>query len=104
MKNATAGTFNALVSQGVVLVDFWAEWCGPCRMVTPVLEQIEKEYDGKLEIVKVDVDSEGALAQQFGIGSIPTLILFKDGRQVGQVIGFQAKPMLKQFIATKAGI
>ncbi len=104
MKHATASTFEALVSEGVVLVDFWADWCGPCKMVAPVLDQLEKEYAGTLGIVKVDVDSEGALAQKFGIVSIPTLVLFKNGQQIGQVIGFQAKPMLKQFIASKAGI
>jgi thioredoxin 1 len=104
MKHATASTFETLVSDGVVLVDFWADWCGPCKMVAPVLDQLEKEYAGSLEVVKVDVDSEGALAQKFGIVSIPTLVLFKNGQQIGQVIGFQGKPMLKQFIASKAGI
>ncbi|NLA78294.1 MAG: thioredoxin [Erysipelothrix sp.] len=103
MKFVTANDFDEAVKNGVVLVDFYADWCGPCKMIAPILEQLQDEYDGKLEIVKVDVDAEGSLAQRFSIMSIPTLMLFKDGNALGQVLGFQAKPMLKQFIA-KAGI
>ncbi|SRR5690554_4391979 len=103
MRVVTANEFDSAVSKGVVLVDFYADWCGPCKMIAPILEQLNDEYDGKLNIVKVDVDSEGSLAQKYSIMSIPTLMLFKDGNVVGQVLGFQAKPMLKQFIA-KAGI
>lgn len=103
MKVVKTNEFDAATSKGVVLVDFYADWCGPCKMITPILEQLHDEYDGKLDIIKVDVDAEGGLAQKYGIMSIPTLMLFKDGEVVGQVLGFQAKPMLKQFIA-KAGI
>lgn len=103
MKFVTANNFDETIKNGVVLVDFYADWCGPCKMIAPILEQLEDEYQGKLEIVKVDVDAEGALAQRFSIMSIPTLMLFKEGEVVGQVLGFQAKPMLKQFIA-KTGI
>lgn len=103
MRVVKTNEFDAAVSDGVVLVDFYADWCGPCKMVAPILEQLNDEYQGKLNIIKVDVDAEQALAQRYSIMSIPTLMLFKDGNVVGQVLGFQAKPMLKQFIA-KAGI
>jgi thioredoxin 1 len=103
MKVVNSAEFETAVANGVVLVDFYADWCGPCKMIAPILEQIQDEYEGKLEIIKVDVDAEGGLAQKYSIMSIPTLMLFKDGDVVGQVLGFQAKPMLKQFIS-KAGI
>lgn len=103
MRVVKTNEFDAATAKGVVLVDFYADWCGPCKMVTPILEQLNDEYEGKLDIIKVDVDAEGGLAQKYGIMSIPTLMLFKDGESIGQVLGFQAKPMLKKFIA-KAGI
>ena len=103
MKVVKTNEFEAATAKGVVLVDFYADWCGPCKMIAPILEQLNDEYQGKLDIIKVDVDAEGGLAQKYGIMSIPTLMLFKDGNVVGQVLGFQAKPMLKNFIA-KAGI
>ncbi len=103
MKVVNSTEFAKVTASGVVLVDFYADWCGPCKMIAPILEQLQDEYAEKLEIVKVDVDAEGGLAQKYGIMSIPTLMLFKDGDVIGQVMGFQAKPMLKQFIS-KAGI
>jgi thioredoxin 1 len=103
MKVVKTNEFAQATAKGVVLVDFYADWCGPCKMITPILEQLNDEYQGKLDIIKVDVDAEGGLAQKYGIMSIPTLMLFKDGDVVGQVLGFQAKPMLKKFIS-KAGI
>ncbi len=103
MRVVKTNEFESAVSDGVVLVDFYADWCGPCKMIAPILEQLHDEYQGKLNIIKVDVDAEQALAQRYSIMSIPTLMLFKDGNVVGQVLGFQAKPMLKKFIA-KAGI
>lgn len=103
MRVVKTNEFESATKSGVVLVDFYADWCGPCKMIAPILEQLNDEYQGKLNIIKVDVDAEGGLAQKYGIMSIPTLMLFKDGQVLGQVLGFQAKPMLKQFIA-KAGI
>jgi thioredoxin 1 len=77
-----------------VLVDFWAEWCGPCRMVAPVLEQIAVEQTGKLRIVKLNVDENQNTPMQFGVTGIPTMILFKDGEAVERIVGFMPKPQL----------
>lgn len=99
MKKVTEKEFTEIVKSGTVLVDFSAEWCGPCKMIAPVLEQLSKEYEGKVKIITVDVDEENDLAMKFSIMSIPTLMLFKDGESVGQVVGFQSKPMLEKFIS-----
>ena len=74
-------------ANGVVLVDFWASWCGPCRMVAPIIDQLEEEYAGKIKVGKVNVDEESALASEFAVVSIPTIIIFKDGRQVEKLVG-----------------
>jgi thioredoxin 1 len=77
-----------------VLVDFWAEWCGPCRMVAPVLEQIAAEQSGKLKIVKLNVDENNDTPQKFNVTGIPTMILFKDGQMLERIVGFMPKPQL----------
>jgi len=82
-----------------VLVDFWAEWCGPCKMIAPVVEQIATEYSGKLKVGKVDVDSNQQTAMQFGIRSIPTLLIFKNGKVVEQIVGAVPKPALADKIS-----
>ncbi len=98
MKKVNEKEFNEAIKSGAVLVDFSAEWCGPCKMIAPVLEQLSKEYEGKVKIITVDVDEENDLAMKFSVMSIPTLMLFKNGESVGQVVGFQSKPMLEKFI------
>ena len=80
-------TDEVVQSQVPVVVDFWAEWCMPCKMIAPVLEQISQDYAGKLKVAKVNVDDNGEIAQKFNIVSIPTLLLFKDGAVVGQQVG-----------------
>ena len=79
-------TTEVIQSDTPVVVDFWAEWCMPCKMVAPVLDQISRDYDGRLKIAKVNVDDNGAIAQKYNIVSIPTLLLFKDGNVVGQQV------------------
>jgi len=93
--NATDANFSQEVEQGgTVLVDFWAPWCGPCKMIAPVLEQIDGEIGTQLKIVKVNVDDNPESAGRFGIMSIPTLLVFKDGQPVDKVVGFQPKEAL----------
>ena len=87
---------EVLKSNIPVLVDFWAIWCGPCKMLSPVVSEIAEEYDGKIKVGKVNVDEEQELAMQFKIASIPTLILFENGRIKNTLIGYHTKDQLKQ--------
>ncbi len=90
---------TVLASTTPVLVDFWAAWCGPCRMVAPVLEEIAKEKAGSLTVAKVDVDANPGAARDFQVVSIPTLILFKDGQPVKRIVGAKSKPALLRELA-----
>ncbi len=98
MKPVTNETFETevLQSETPVLVDFWAEWCGPCHAVAPVLEQLAEEREGELKVVKLNIDEEQELAMQFGVMSIPTMILFRDGEPAAAVTGAQPKGAIER--------
>ena len=93
---------EVLQSEKPVIVDFWAEWCGPCHAVAPVLDKIVGERDGELKLVKVNIDEEQGLAQRYGIASIPTMVLFKDGEPAAAAIGAQPKGMLERSLGLAA--
>ncbi|HGF7327612.1 TPA: thioredoxin [Enterococcus hirae] len=95
----TDTTFKEETDKGLVLIDFWATWCGPCRMQAPILDQLSEEYDeDEFRIVKMDVDENPQTPQQFGIMSIPTLMLKKDGQVVEKAVGVHSKEQLRQMI------
>ncbi|MEQ2526934.1 thioredoxin [Robertmurraya yapensis] len=96
ITNVTDQTFDTETGSGVVLADFWAPWCGPCKMIAPVLEELDAEIGDKLKIVKLDVDDNQETAAKFGVMSIPTLLVFKDGEVVDKVVGFQPKEALAE--------
>ena len=98
MQIITTNEFDKAVSEGVVLVDFFADWCGPCKMLAPVLENLSREYEGRATILKVNVDNDPDLARRFGVAAIPTLVLFQGGAEVKTVMGYQAAPVLRQLL------
>ncbi len=99
VKAVDTAAFRAALAEGKTLVvDFWAEWCGPCRMLAPVMEQVSEELEGRAEFVKVDVDDNPELAREYSIMSIPCVMVFKDGKASGKNLGFVPKAALQEFI------
>jgi len=100
IKHVTDATFDddVLHADTPVLVDYWAEWCGPCKMIAPILEDVAKDYAGRLTIAKLDIDSNPGTPTKYGIRGIPTLILFKDGQIAAQKVGALSKSQLTAFI------
>jgi thioredoxin 1 len=103
ITNLTTDNFKATVSSSAtpVLVDFWAPWCGPCKAIAPVLDEIAGELDGKLTIAKVNVDENEAIGAEFGVRAIPTMLLFKGGQVVEQIVGMMPKAALKEKLLAK---
>ena len=95
MEHLTDANFHEAIKKGVTLVDFHADWCGPCRMLAPVLEQVAQEVQGKAVIAKVDIDTEQKTASHFQITSVPTMILFKDGKEVNRIVGLRNAEAVK---------
>ena len=96
----TDANFDETVNEGITLVDFWAEWCGPCKMIAPILEEVSEEFEVKVKIAKLDVDSNPVSSAKYGIRSIPTMVTFKDGKMVDGISG--AVP--KQIIINKLNV
>ena len=105
VKHVSSSSFDedVMKAEGHVLVDFWAEWCGPCKMTAPILDEVAKDMGDKLQVAKLNVDEHGEIAQRFGIRGIPTLILFKQGEQVAQQVGAVSKSQLVQFLQKNIG-
>ena len=98
VQHLTDSEFAAATASGITLVDFWAPWCGPCRMIAPILEELSIELKGLASIAKINVDENPEVASQFGIQSIPTMILMKEGKPVGKMVGAQPKAQIKAFV------
>ena len=101
--NGESWQSSVVESELPVMVDFWAEWCGPCKMIAPAVHDLALEYEGQLNVAKLDVDSDPDIAARYGIRSIPALIFFKDGQPVDQIVGAMPKPQLKRKIDAVLG-
>ena len=103
LKQVTDASFvdDVLNQKGVVVVDFWAPWCGPCRAVGPIIDELAKEYEGKVRVVKMNVDENPATPTKFGIRAIPTLVVFKNGETVEQITGAVTKVAMKELLDSK---
>lgn len=92
--------FETSISKGVTLVDFFADWCGPCRMIAPIIEELSKEFHGKANIAKLDIEKAQDVASKFQVTSIPTIIVFKDGKEVKRIVGLRDKDTLKTLVTS----
>lgn len=104
MTMFTKDNFQTEIKNGVVLVDFYADWCGPCRMLTPVLEKLAKELAPGVTIAKLDIDEAQDIASSFEVTSVPTLILFRQGKEVGRLIGLRDADSIKEFISSSSSV
>ncbi len=100
----TDGNFNQETNEGLALVDFWAPWCGPCRMVGPVIEELSKDYEGKIKVGKLNVDDNQETAMKLKVMNIPTVILFKDGQEVERIVGAMRKDAYQARLAKYVGV
>ncbi|MGH2104873.1 thioredoxin [Aerococcus urinaeequi] len=100
----TDSTLPSEVQDGITLVDFWAPWCGPCKMLGPVLEELEAEFAPRIKIAKLNIDENNITASQLGIMSTPTMVLYKDGQPVEKIVGYQPKEVLKEYLTEKVTI
>lgn len=98
LKYLDDNNFQSTIEKGVTLVDFYADWCGPCRMIAPIVEELSTELDGKATIAKLDIEAAQKTTAQFDVTSIPTIILFKDGKEHSRVVGLRGKDDLKKLI------
>lgn len=98
MKIVDSTEFKSQIESGVTVVDFFATWCGPCKMLAPVLEGLSSEMEGKVNFIKVDIDQSMDLASEFKIASVPTMVIFKDNQKVDQLVGFLPKEKIKEVI------
>ncbi|MCB1119814.1 MAG: thioredoxin [Chlamydiia bacterium] len=102
VKYLNDGNFNEEIGSGVTLVDFYADWCGPCKMITPIINELADEMDGQAKVAKLDIDTNQGTTASFNVTSVPTLILFKNGQEVNRVVGVKDKESLKALIASAA--
>lgn len=99
VKKLNADDFNETISEGLILVDFFAEWCPPCRMLEPILEEIAEQMQGKIKLCKIDIDQAQSVTSSYQVTSVPTLILFKNGKEVNRTEGLKDVDVLKEFIS-----
>lgn len=100
----TDGNFKTETAKDFAIVDMYADWCGPCKMMAPIFEELSKQFEGKIKMGKLDIDANPDTPAQFGVSGIPTLVLLKDGKEVGRAVGFQSKDALLEKIKEVFGI